>query len=99
MISSESTSRKLFFRCALDRVEPVGLEPEQVPRLQHMRRQRRGGIDHPAARMRNHDPPREGELQRLHGFIARELRRGSGKIVAIVSGGNIDLDKFAQLVA
>ncbi|HKR27265.1 MAG TPA: pyridoxal-phosphate dependent enzyme [Acidobacteriaceae bacterium] len=26
-------------------------------------------------------------------------RAGSGKIVAIVSGGNIDLDKFAQLVA
>jgi threonine dehydratase len=26
-------------------------------------------------------------------------RAGSGKIVAIISGGNIDLDKFAQLVA
>jgi len=26
-------------------------------------------------------------------------RAGSGKIVAIVSGGNIDLDKFAQLVS
>jgi threonine dehydratase len=26
-------------------------------------------------------------------------RAGSGKIVAIVSGGNIDLDKFAQVVA
>jgi threonine dehydratase len=26
-------------------------------------------------------------------------RAGSGKIVAIVSGGNIDLDKFTQLVA
>jgi threonine dehydratase len=25
-------------------------------------------------------------------------RAGSGKIVAIVSGGNIDLDRFAQLV-
>jgi threonine dehydratase len=25
-------------------------------------------------------------------------RAGSGKVVAIVSGGNIDLDKFAQLV-
>ena len=25
-------------------------------------------------------------------------RAGSGKIVAIVSGGNIDLDKFAQVV-
>jgi exopolyphosphatase/guanosine-5'-triphosphate,3'-diphosphate pyrophosphatase len=30
----------------------------------------------------NHDPPREGELQRMHGFIARELGRASGKIVA-----------------
>jgi threonine dehydratase len=30
---------------------------------------------------------------------ARSGRAGSGKIVAIVSGGNIDLDKFAQLVA
>ncbi len=29
---------------------------------------------------------------------ARSGRAGSGKIVAIVSGGNIDLDKFAQLV-
>jgi threonine dehydratase len=26
-------------------------------------------------------------------------RAGSGKIVAIVSGGNIDLDKFAQLIS
>lgn len=26
-------------------------------------------------------------------------RAGSGKVVAIVSGGNIDLDKFAQLVS
>jgi threonine dehydratase len=25
-------------------------------------------------------------------------RAGSGKVVAIVSGGNIDLDKFAQIV-
>jgi threonine dehydratase len=30
---------------------------------------------------------------------ARSGRAGSGKIVAVVSGGNIDLDKFAQLVA
>ncbi|HYK50577.1 MAG TPA: pyridoxal-phosphate dependent enzyme [Terriglobales bacterium] len=30
---------------------------------------------------------------------ARSGRAGSGKIVAIVSGGNIDLDKFASLVA
>jgi threonine dehydratase len=29
---------------------------------------------------------------------ARSGRAGSGKIVAIVSGGNIDLDKFAQLI-
>jgi threonine dehydratase len=26
-------------------------------------------------------------------------RAGTGKVVAIVSGGNIDLDKFAGLVA
>jgi threonine dehydratase len=26
-------------------------------------------------------------------------RAGSGKVVAIVSGGNIDMDKFAQLVS
>ena len=26
-------------------------------------------------------------------------RAGSGRVVAIVSGGNIDLDKFAQLTA
>lgn len=30
---------------------------------------------------------------------AQSGRAGSGKVVAIVSGGNIDLDKFAQLVA
>jgi threonine dehydratase len=30
---------------------------------------------------------------------ARSGRAGTGKIVAIVSGGNIDLDKFAQLIA
>lgn len=30
---------------------------------------------------------------------ARSGRAGSGKVVAIVSGGNIDLDKFAQIVA
>jgi len=29
---------------------------------------------------------------------ARSGRAGAGKVVAIVSGGNIDLDKFAQLV-
>ena len=26
-------------------------------------------------------------------------RAGSGKVVAIVSGGNIDMDKFAQLIS
>lgn len=30
---------------------------------------------------------------------ARSGRAGSGKVVAIVSGGNIDLDRFAELVA
>ena len=30
---------------------------------------------------------------------ARSGRAGSGKVVAIVSGGNIDLDKFAEVVA
>jgi threonine dehydratase len=30
---------------------------------------------------------------------ARSGRAGSGKVVAIVSGGNIDLEKFAQIVA
>ena len=30
---------------------------------------------------------------------AKSGRAGSGKVVAIVSGGNIDLDKFAQIVA
>jgi threonine dehydratase len=30
---------------------------------------------------------------------ARSGRAGSGKVVAIVSGGNIDLEKFARLVA
>jgi threonine dehydratase len=29
---------------------------------------------------------------------ARSGRAGYGKIVAIVSGGNIDLDKFTQLI-
>ena len=29
---------------------------------------------------------------------ARSGRAGSGKVVAIVSGGNIDLDKFGQMV-
>jgi exopolyphosphatase/guanosine-5'-triphosphate,3'-diphosphate pyrophosphatase len=30
----------------------------------------------------SHDPPRKGELQRMRGFIAREVGRVSGKIVA-----------------
>src|SRR4029077_11651518 len=30
----------------------------------------------------SHDPPRKGELKRLRGFIAREVGRVSGKIVA-----------------
>jgi len=30
---------------------------------------------------------------------AMSSRVGSGKVVAIVSGGNIDLDKFAQIVS
>ena len=34
-------ANKLFFRRVFDRVEAVGLQAQQVPRLQHMRRQRR----------------------------------------------------------
>jgi exopolyphosphatase / guanosine-5'-triphosphate,3'-diphosphate pyrophosphatase len=30
----------------------------------------------------SHDPPRKGELQRMSGFIAREVGRASGRIVA-----------------
>jgi exopolyphosphatase / guanosine-5'-triphosphate,3'-diphosphate pyrophosphatase len=30
----------------------------------------------------SHDPPRKGELQRMRGFIAREVGRASGRIVA-----------------
>jgi exopolyphosphatase / guanosine-5'-triphosphate,3'-diphosphate pyrophosphatase len=29
-----------------------------------------------------HDPPRKGELKRLHGFVAREVNRIAGRIVA-----------------
>src|ERR1700692_2642498 len=64
-ISDSGTSmprRQSFLRRVLDRIESVGLETEQVPGLQHMRRQRRAGIDHAAARMRNHDPARQ-EMQ------------------------------------
>src|SRR6185369_1305341 len=34
----------------------------------------------------------------LEGAAAMSGRAGSGKVVAIVSGGNINLDKFAELV-
>src|SRR5438552_2001441 len=48
-----------FFRRILDRIEPGGVEPEQIPRLLHMRRQRGADIDQAAARMRDHDPARQ----------------------------------------
>src|SRR5712675_2232797 len=53
------TASKLCFRRVLDRVEPVSLEAEKIPRLQHMRGQRRSHVYHAAARMRNHDPARQ----------------------------------------
>src|SRR6185437_6732567 len=62
---------ELFFRRVLDRIEPVSLEAEQVPRLQHMRRQGRGRVDETAARMRDHNPAR----QQMQPFLqaARQL--------------------------
>src|SRR5882724_12062187 len=51
--------KPLFFRRVFDRIEPIGLKAEQVPRLQHMRRERCGAVDEPAARVRYHDPARQ----------------------------------------
>lgn len=48
-----------FLRCVLDRIETVGFQSKQIPRLQHVGRQGRGGVDHAAAGMRNNDPPRQ----------------------------------------
>ena len=42
-----------------DRVVTGGIESDQVPRLLHMRRQRRRDVDHAAARMRHHYSSRQ----------------------------------------
>src|SRR6218665_3886188 len=60
--ASSKSGSTLIFRRVFDRVKPVVLEPEEIPRLQHMWRQRRGGVDHTAPRMRDDDAARE-EMQ------------------------------------
>src|SRR6476646_5247381 len=54
--NARESQAKLVFRRVLDGIKPVVFEPKQVPGLQHMRRQWRAGVDHAAARMRDHDP-------------------------------------------
>jgi hypothetical protein len=44
-------SPALFLRRVLDRVVALGVEAEQIPRLLHMQRQRRGDVDGAAARV------------------------------------------------
>src|SRR4029079_10782196 len=51
-------SRRLsLFRRVFDRVETCGLESKQIPRLHHVRRQRRGNVDHAATRVRDRNAP------------------------------------------
>ena len=45
--------RSLFFRRLDDGIVARRVEPDQVPRLLHVRRQRRGDVDRAAARMRH----------------------------------------------
>src|SRR3954470_7575445 len=52
-------AQPLFFRRVLDRIKSGCVEPEQVPRLLHVLRQRRGGVDDAAARMRDDNATRE----------------------------------------
>jgi len=49
----------LFVGRVFDRVETVGLQAKQVPRLQHVGWQGRADIDDPAARMGNDDAARQ----------------------------------------
>jgi hypothetical protein len=51
--------KTLFLWCVDDRVVARHVEPQQIPRLLHMRRQRRGHIDRPLARMRHDNAARQ----------------------------------------
>src|SRR5690606_22080985 len=63
--SNSRISGILFFRRIFDRVEAGCLEAEQIPRLQHMWRQRRGHVNSPAPRMGN----RYAARQKMQTFL------------------------------
>src|SRR4029453_9411722 len=52
-------AKSLLLRRVLDGIEALGIKPQQIPGLLHVRGQRRGGVDDAAAGMRDHDAPRQ----------------------------------------
>ena len=61
-----TSGEELFLRRFDDRVVARGVEAEQIPRLLHVRRQRRRDVDRAAARMRHHDAARQQMQPVLH---------------------------------
>ena len=89
-----------------DRIVRGRLEAEHLEALLHMRRQRRGDVDHAAARMRQDQPPRE-EVQlwfdarrhRAQGIGARGIVLGAAVIFGVADDGMADrLAMRAQLM-
>src|SRR5689334_23784245 len=50
-----TVARCLLLRCLFDRVVTLGVKPQQIPRLLHMRRQRRRYINRSTTRVRYRD--------------------------------------------
>src|SRR5262245_56994713 len=75
----------LFFRRLDDGIVALDVKAQQVPRLLHVRRQRRGGIDCAATWMRHHDAAGEQMQAVLH--AARKLPVFLGEIFRVANDG------------
>src|SRR5262245_34600519 len=73
--------KRLFLRRLDDGVVALNVEADEIPRLPHVRRQRRGHIDRSTARVRHHDAARQQMQAVLH--AARQLPVLLGKIFGI----------------
>src|SRR5215831_11151069 len=75
----------LRFRRLDDGIVALGIEADQVPRLPHVRRQRRGDIDHSPARVRHDDATGQEVQAVLH--AAGQLPVFLGKILRVTDDG------------
>src|SRR5258708_19285904 len=65
-LGASAAQPDLFLRRLDDGVVAVGVEADEIPRLAHVRRQRRRDVDCSAARMRHDDAPRQEMQAVLH---------------------------------